>query len=221
MNPQSGAELCAIRLVVFDLGRVLVRICDNWAEACACAGISDANSNDLAGLIQLRELALRQEVGKLGPAGFAEAAASLMGLTAQQVRAASEAYIRGAYPGSIELVEELRGAGVATACLSNTNEHHWQIMTTPGHAAFFPLARLTHRFASHLIGARKPEAPIYEHLERGAGVPPASILFFDDVEENVGGARSRGWNARRIDPALDDPVGQMRQTLRRYRVLGG
>ena len=59
--------------------------------------------------------------------------------------------------------------------------------------------RLTHRFASHLCGLCKPDAAIFEHVERTTGVPPSQILFFDDLAENVDAAKSRGWRGYVID----------------------
>jgi FMN phosphatase YigB (HAD superfamily) len=79
--------------------------------------------------------------------------------------------------------------------------------------------RLTHHFASHLMQARKPDEAIYAQVEREVGLPPDQILFFDDLPENIEAAHRRGWNAQWIDPAVDDPIFQIRSTLRRYRII--
>lgn len=209
-----------IELVVFDLGRVLVRICDDWSHACRCAGVAlPASAPDPASRQALDALARRADLGELTMAQFAQAASPLMGLTPAQIQATSDAYLLGAYPGAAELIDALHDRGVATACLSNTNESHWRLMSDPGHAAHFPLHRLTHRFASHLARARKPDPAIYAHVERATGVSPGAILFFDDVMENVQAARQRGWRACRIDPTLPDPVPQIRTALREHGVM--
>lgn len=213
------ADQSPVKLVVFDLGRVLVRICDDWRQACTYAGFAPPAEMDPAQALRVREFVLSQEMGKLAFATFADDAAPLMGLSPAQIRAFSEAYIRGPYPGSVELVDELSSAGVATACLSNTNDHHWELMSTPGHSSFFPLHKLRHRFASHLVGARKPDEAIYAHVERATGLPAEAILFFDDVPDNVEAAQKRGWNVQRIDPAPDEPIAQIRDVLRRHRVI--
>ena len=41
----------------------------------------------------------------------------------------------------------------------------------------------------------------------------ADVLFFDDLPDNVAGARSFGWRAALVDPT-SDPVAQMRAHLR-------
>lgn len=197
------------RLVVFDLGRVLVRICDDFQQAFECAGIAPPPTPDPDRMLQIHDLTCRCDEGKIDINGFCESAAPILGLSSQQIRKMSDSFLRGPYPGAAELVNELADRGVMTACLSNTNDSHWEIMNGAG----YPLRRLTHRFASHIVGCRKPGSEIYAHLERATGVEPRYILFFDDVQDNVAAAIERGWAAHRIDPALDDPIGQVRAVL--------
>jgi glucose-1-phosphatase len=218
----SSPAACSIQLVVFDLGRVLVRICRDWQQACECAGIQSFNRELAdADTSRLTAIARRYDVGDLGAGDFAREASSLMGLSPEQVMSMSEAFIFGPYPGAANLLAELNESGVATACLSNTNEHHWGLLFEPGHRALLPMDRFRHQFASHLVRARKPDAAIYAHVERATNLAGGAILFFDDVMENVEAARRRGWLGEWIDPAPDEPVGQIRAALRRHRVLVG
>jgi putative hydrolase of the HAD superfamily len=131
----------------------------------------------------------------------------------------SDKFLYRAFAGGAELVEELNARGVATACLSNTNASHWRIMNDPAEEAHFPLHRLTHRFASHLVRARKPDPAIYEHVERETGIAPPAIVFFDDVVENIEAAIKRGWKARRVDPKSENPIPMIRSELCCLRVL--
>jgi len=130
----------------------------------------------------------------------------------------NHAYLLGPYPGVSELIEDLHTAGVQTACLSNTNANHWRMMNDAADANHLPLDRLTHRFASHLIGCCKPDAKIFEHVERATGMSGQQILFFDDAAPNVEAARRRGWNAEVIQ-VDGDPIGQVRHHLSRYGVF--
>lgn len=209
-----------IGLVVFDLGRVLVRICNNWIDACASVGVQvSMNDFDPATYEHLRRLVWQVEAGAVSFDEFVAQAAQAMNASADQIRSASRAFVKGVYPGVPELLDQIHAAGIATACLSNTNEHHWGLMSDPTQASFLPLSGLKHRFASHLIGARKPDAAIYEHLERQTGHRGPQILFFDDVKENVEAAIQRGWHAQWIDPSLDDPIPQIQRTLRRHNIV--
>ncbi len=48
---------------------------------------------------------------------------------------------------------------------------------------------------SHEVGAKKPEAKMYETFERDYGKP---WLYIDDRQCNIDAALERGWNARRF-----------------------
>ncbi len=50
-------------------------------------------------------------------------------------------------------------------------------------------------FASHHIGFRKPERAAFSYICQTLAVEPSSILFFDDLPENVEGAQDAGLQA--------------------------
>jgi putative hydrolase of the HAD superfamily len=209
------------RLVVFDLGRVLVRLCDGWGHACRLAGFEEPRGwpePDGAAQARFRQLIHDFDMGRIDLPAFAAAVGPMRGLTAEQVVALNNAYLLGPFEGAGELIDEIHAAGHATACLSNTNANHWEILTdvASGHGAV--LAKLGRRFASHLVGVRKPDAGIYEHLEREAGVAPSRIVFFDDMAENVEAARGRGWAAYLVE-VCENPIPMIRARLIEERVL--
>jgi FMN phosphatase YigB (HAD superfamily) len=204
-----------VRLVVFDLGRVLVRICRDWQHACQCAGF-DWSTVDANQQAALRDVLHRAEIGSIEAAEFYHKAATALGCAPETVKEISDAFIFGPYPGTADLLAELSAAGIKTACLTNTNAHHWSLLFEPGHRARLPMEELTHHFASHLLRARKPDDSIYARVEQEAATPGSAILFFDDVMENIHAARARGWNAHWIDPAPDDPLPQIRVALRAH-----
>jgi FMN phosphatase YigB (HAD superfamily) len=217
----NDAENGGIKLVVFDLGRVLVRICEDWLHACSSAGIEIEIQNlQPADFLRLRDLVHQIEVDAVPFSTFATEAGAILGATPDQISVASAAFVVGLYEGVPDLLNELAAVGVRTACLSNTNSHHWSLLSDTAHPAFFPLGDLDHQFASHLIGARKPDEAIYRHLEEETGTSGKDILFFDDVEENIAAAQKRGWKAQWIDPERNDPMTQIRSALRAHRVLG-
>jgi putative hydrolase of the HAD superfamily len=207
-------------LVIFDLGRVLCRICDGWQHACTVAGVSATPAGRLSDEAYARVHAAMcaHEVGEIDAGAFGRVAAPLLGISVEDFLTIHNAYTIGPYDGAAVLLDDLRAAGVATACLSNTNANHWRLMHGPGPAQL-PLEKLNHRFASHLLGLRKPDERIYAHVEQATGVTPAQIVFFDDIEENVAAAQRRGWHGHRI--ATDsDPIAQLRRHLAGYGVLG-
>jgi FMN phosphatase YigB (HAD superfamily) len=208
-----------IQLVCLDLGGVLIQVCRDWREACEAAKLELPRpifDPEMVG--RLGEINREHESGRIDEAAFERQAAALTGLTPQQIAAAAAGWLRPVYPGAFDLVGRLAAAQprVRSACLSNTNTRHWRMMNTPGPHQL-GLERLTYRFVSFELGHMKPSAEIFRDVERLAGLPPASILFFDDNPDNVAAARACGWQAERIDPHRDPP-GQVVEHLGRYEV---
>jgi glucose-1-phosphatase len=202
-----------IELVIFDLGRVLIKICDGWQHACEVAGIPRPGDIDATCQQKLMEFVQQHEVGNIDFARFTSGCAPLLGISAHHVAALSNAYLLGPYEGAMELVDRLNAAGLKTACLSNTNANHWRLVTDRDNPNYLTLENLTHVFASHLVRMRKPEDRIYAHVEQVTRVAPERIIFFDDMEENIAASRRRGWHGYQI--AMDrDPITQARTHLK-------
>lgn len=208
-----------VELVCFDLGRVLVRICDDWRHACRVAGLEvPEGAFDAATGAKLHDLVCQVEVGGVDHDGFCRGVAPLLGLGPREVSALSDAYPLGTYSGAADLLDTLRKLNVRTACLSNTNANHWRILSDPSSHSYFPFDRLDHAFASHLLRLRKPDDAIYAEVERATGARGRGVIFFDDVTENVDAAAGRGWRAHAIDPRPDDPISQIRAALRNHGI---
>lgn len=97
------------------------------------------------------------------------------------------------FPGAIELIEQIPMRYVR-ATLCNTNVIHWKhLMRNTTLTRAFP-----HHFASHLIGKIKPDAEAFQHVTEALRCEPQEVLFLDDNEMNVGGARSVGMQGVRV-----------------------
>jgi glucose-1-phosphatase len=210
-----------VRLICFDLGRVLVRICEDWRHACKIARIPVPQASAAADAKvkpAIMELVFAHEVGKIELDEFCRKMSPLLQIEPPQVLGMMNAYLLGTYPGVIELIDALSAAGHCTACISNTNALHWRILQDRSGPAHFSFERLKYAFASHLVGHRKPENGMYEHVERVTSTRGEQILFFDDAKENVDAAKHRGWRAELILHD-NDPVCQLRKHLARCGVL--
>jgi FMN phosphatase YigB (HAD superfamily) len=191
-----------IRLVCFDLGGVILRICRSWAEGCAAAGLELRGGRDL--LLQRAdgwtELNDRYQRGRIGRDEYARRFSAIIdGLYGPaEIIAVHEAWILGEYEGIGGVIDRIHDAGLETAVLSNTTLDHWRTM--PRYPA---LQRLRNRIGSHQLGLRKPEPDAYRAVEQRTGIHGEAILFFDDLEENIDGARAVGWRASLVDPAGD------------------
>ena len=102
-----------------------------------------------------------------------------------------ERWPRGTFPGALELLAELRESH-RVACFSNTNALHW-----PKFLDDMGLGEAFHDcFASHELGALKPDRQAFERVLRALGCAPGRVLFLDDNQINVDGARGAGLEAR-------------------------
>ncbi|MCC7408060.1 MAG: HAD-IA family hydrolase [Phycisphaeraceae bacterium] len=203
-----------VRLICFDLGRVLIRICDDWREACSLAGVSlPEGLLSAERAARFKQVNVAHELGRISNEAFYERAGEAVGLPAGDVRKLLEVWLRGAYPGVAELIEYVMGLPVRVACLSNTNACHWAMMTAGVGPNALPLERLHYRFASQELGLAKPDGAIFEHVERTVGVRGGEILFFDDHGPNFEAARGRGWRAVQV-PLMDDPPGWILERIK-------
>lgn len=188
-----------VRLVCFDLGGVVVRLCRSWDEGCLAAGVELRPAHRTPEQESARRDAVSAyQRGDITSAAFFQAVAdSFSGAyTPGEVERVHSAWILREYEGIAELIGALNIAGVPTACLSNTNAGHWRELET-----WPAVAALGARHASHEMRLAKPDTAIYEAFERARGVSGAEILFFEDTPANAEAARARGWRAEVVDPA--------------------
>lgn len=191
-----------IRLVCFDLGGVIIRICRSWAEGCRAVGLDvrgdvDAMLTGAAGP-EWSELNDAYQRGEIAEDEFARRFCELLSgaYAPEEIVRVHRAWTLGEYPRIGSVIARIHDAGLETAVLSNTCHEHWlDLLTVPAVRA------VRHRFASHLLAVRKPDAAAYRAVEEGTGHAGPAVLFFDDLPENIDAARALEWRAERIDPA--------------------
>lgn len=206
-----------IRLVCFDVGGVLVRICRSWPEGCAAAGLP-IRGTMTKGYPQAPgwdELGFQFGTGKIDGTAWAQQMSGLLnGLyTPQEIHSIHDAWLLDEYEGVGDVIDQIHAAGIQTAALSNTNADHWPRMDE-----FPAVMRLQQRLASHEMGLHKPDPAIYRELERRLNRRGPEILFLDDLSGNVEAARAVGWNAVLIDPSGRTDV-QIQSALISHGVL--
>ena len=197
----------AIRVVCLDLGGVVVRICRTWEEACARAGVEVRDTTRF----ETPELRARRHAltdaymaGQMDCAQYWDRIAGATGglYAPDEIRAIHLAWTMDDYDGIADLIDRINATpGLTTACLSNTNHAHWELLTTGAPSP--AIARLQTKMVSHHMGLVKPDAAIYRAAERDLKASPAEIVFFDDLPENIAAARDCGWRAHHIDHTTD------------------
>lgn len=214
-----------VRLVCFDWGGVIVRICRSWEEGCSAAGLDvRGDSAETMHRNERRALAARYQNGELTTDAFLDHLTdSLNGLySREEMLAIHHAWLLHEYAGVDAIVDWLNTMdGVETALLSNTNELHWERHQPGQHGtpADFPTAGLLrHKVASHIECVSKPSREIYDAMTRLTGFGGDEILFFDDLADNIETARAMGWRAEQIDHE-GDTAAQIRQHLHTHGVI--
>lgn len=177
----------AVRVVLFDIGGVLI---PSSGVPTMLAWMRNTVSTEELWRMWLSSHCVRAfETGRLSPEEFAEQVIADFGLPVQRDGFLEEMtrWSMTPFPGAIELIERIP-AQYVRATLSNTNVIHWKyIMGNAGLAAAFP-----HHFPSHLIGKIKPDAEAFHHVAEALRCQPQEVLFLDDNELNVAGAKSIG-----------------------------
>lgn len=207
-----------IRLVCFDWGGVILRICRTWEEGCKAAGIKVPNKKvSKKCMTKLDSLAKRYHTGQMSDKAFFRAIAkeSEEAHSIEDIAAVHHAWLIEEYDGIDDLIDELNSfSDLSTALFSNTNATHWARMEED-----FPAAsRIEHIHGSHLFGLAKPDEKAFAAFERRVGAAGNQVLFFDDTPEHIEGAKAFGWCAELIDHS-GDTVSQMRAILEQYEIL--
>lgn len=102
-------------------------------------------------------------------------------------------WIAGLFPGARDLLEKL-SSRYHLACFSNTNHIHWEIMGRD----YRVLDCFDTIFASFEMGMVKPDKAAFDHVIEQLNVPAETIVFLDDNQINVDGARACGMKSRRV-----------------------
>jgi len=176
--------------LLFDLGRVVLDI--DFSKVVACwAGHAGCEPAHLAGRFSWRdEFYQRHERGEISDAEFFAALRALLGveLSDAQFLEGWNKIFAGEMPGIAELLARA-AQRLPLYAFSNTNSPHVEYFSQRFADV---LGHFRGLFLSSSIGLRKPDAQAYDHVVKAIGVPARRIVFFDDLAENIEGARERG-----------------------------
>src|SRR5467141_262969 len=191
MNPSLLSPGAADALL-FDLGRVVLDI--DFDKTLACwAGHAGCEPAHLIGRFARDDIYQRHETGEISDAEFfAALRASLgVGLSDAQFLEGWNAIFAGEVPGIAALLARA-AQRLPLYAFSNTNSAHVEHFSQ---AYADLLGHFREIFLSSAIGLRKPDAAAYDHVVKAIGVPASRIVFFDDLAENIDGARACGLTA--------------------------
>jgi glucose-1-phosphatase len=180
-------------VLLFDLGRVVLDI--DFSKVVACwAGHARCAPADLAGRFSWRDdFYQRHEKGEISDGEFFAALRAMLGvdISDAQFLEGWNNIFAGEMPGIAALLARA-AQRLPLYAFSNTNNAHVAHFSTEYADV---LGHFREIFLSSAIGLRKPDAAAYDHVVKEIGVPADRIVFFDDLAENIAGARDRGLNA--------------------------
>ena len=179
--------------LLFDLGRVVLDI--DFSKVVACwAGHAGCEPAHLTGRFSWRDEFYQQhEKGEISDAEFFAALRALLGVElsdAQFLEGWNEIFA-GEMPGIAPLLQRA-AQRLPLYAFSNTNAAHVEHFSETYAGV---LGHFREIFLSSAIGLRKPDAAAYDHVVKAIGVPASRIVFFDDLAENIDGARACGLTA--------------------------
>ena len=178
-----------VKAVVFDLGKVLVDF-DYRIAARNVAARGKIAGEELARVISQSPLLLQYECGLLTNEQFYKAICDASGFLGDiEEFATSFADIFTPIEPMVELHAALRRRKMPTFIFSNTND--------------FAVRQIRRRFPffsdfdgyilSYEHGSMKPEAKLYDVVERVTGRRGPEILYLDDRPENIAAGVARAW----------------------------
>jgi len=186
--------------LLFDLGRVVLDI--DFSKALSCwAAHADCAASDIAARFVRDDAYRRHEMGAMSDADYFESLrASLgIGISDAQLLEGWNAIFAGEVPGIAPLLTRAAGQTPLYA-FSKTNRPHVEYFSI-AYAGI--LGHFRELFLSSTIGLRKPDAAAYDHVIKAIGAPAGRIVFFDDLAENIEGARASGLTAIHVKSAAD------------------
>ena len=176
-----------LKVILFDLGRVLMHI--DFDAFPKSLGLFTKEQKEKYDDIQIRNAIIQYETGKLSTPEFQDKLhESFCGnFSREEVINAYNAII---VKDNIEIIPfvELCKSKYQIAILSNTSPSHWEkVLRISSVVKLF-----THSFTSFQLGVMKPDAAVYKKVCSTFNVSPNEVLFIDDLQENIEGARNVG-----------------------------
>ncbi len=177
---------------LFDLGGVVLeidfdRMFARWAE------FSGEALETLRARFTFDTFYARHERGEIQAREYFASLRSSLGIDlsdAQFVEGWTAIYVRE-IPGMAELLRSLAGQRPLYA-FTNSNATHVRVWAKVYEGTLRSFRRV---FVSSEMGMRKPEPQAFAAISTAIGVSLDRILFFDDMRENVDGARAVGMQA--------------------------
>lgn len=181
--------------LLFDLGGVIVP----WVGIEALIELTGLTRSAVLKEFEQNTLFAAHEIGQCEDDVFLRELINAFDLKVDVTEAKRlwQSWVKPPFPGTSGVLQDLQQR-FNTACLSNTNALHWTRLQD-----ILPLETSFHKaYASHLLGAAKPDARCYQLAIDDMGVAPENVTFFDDTQANIDAALALGMDAHLVDRSV-------------------
>ncbi len=193
-------------LIIFDLGRVLVRF-DHSISAKKFAKRYGLDEKYLYGLFFDSRLTKLHDEGKLSSYEFYRAVKKKLMIKIKYKE--FKGYWNDIFypnPGMVKIIKRLK-TKYRLYLMSNTNKLHFEYIKSK----FRIIKYFDKLILSYEVGKLKPDPIIYKHALRLANLPPNKVLYIDDRPELIKGAAKLG-----IDGIVFKSIYQLKRDLKKF-----
>lgn len=200
--------MTTLSVIVFDLGRVLVDL--DFDAFPRLLGFERSHASPSVKL-PIERLAIQYETGKITTEQFFNSLDEILHhkFRREELLNAWNAII-GEENSAIAPIVDAVQLRYRTAILSNTSPTHFQkaLDNSP------ILRKFSKRYLSYELGVMKPDLAVFRHVIETLNVDPSTILFIDDISENIIAAQQCGM----VGILFTDPF-RLRGELESRRIL--
>lgn len=185
----------SIQALLLDLGGVVIdidfdRVFAHWAQ------FSPYPADDMRARFRFDGIYPRYERGEVADAEFFAHVRHVLNMDAddEQIRAGWNAVFVRQNADVLQMLTYSAGR-LPHYAFTNTSSSHQQAWS---HSYPDVVGAFDTIFSSAEMGLRKPELAAFEAVINAIGCEPGAILFFDDMQTNVEGARHAGLQAVQV-----------------------
>jgi glucose-1-phosphatase len=200
----------AEKIVIFDLGGVILKfthmtICEKLAN------ISNHLPEEVFNIIFLSGIEKDYDEGKITSKDFIENISKKLKISISPKRfRAIWADIFSDNEPVYDVIRKLKKKNYIIYMLSNTNRMHFGLVKRK----FRIVDNFDKFILSYKIGERKPAPAMFMEAIKISGKEPGNLIFIDDREENIEGAKALGIKTILYHPKLDLP-----EELKKYGII--
>jgi glucose-1-phosphatase len=190
----------AVDALLFDLGGVIIEI-DFGRTFATWASFSGVSAETIAGRFRIDAAYEAHERGEIEAREFFASLRQTLAinLTDEQFAAGWNAMLGREISGIRHLLHSASDV-LPLYLFSNTNATHVECFMREHRELLHPFRGL---FMSSDLKLRKPTVAAFHAVAQKINLPPERIAFFDDMAENVAGARAAGLQSFQVRSAAD------------------